>query len=92
MFEKEAKKWVKENTETEYKASYGEFSIEPSAKKSFSAGAEFGYNKAKEEVEKLKELISDCLFYCDHIDPYYNECLSEDNIFERAEKLGIKYE
>lgn len=92
MFKKEAKKWVKENTETDYKASYGEFSIEPSAKKSFSAGAEFGYNKAKEEVEKLKELISDCLFYCDHIDPYYNECLLEDNIFERAEKLGIKYE
>ena len=61
-------------------------------KQSFKDGAEFGYNKAKEEVEKLKELISDCLFYCDHIDPYYNECLSEDNIFERAEKLGIKYE
>ena len=92
MFEKEAKKWVKENTEIEYKASYGEFSIEPSAEKSFKAGAEFEYNKAKEEIEKLKELVSDCLFYCDHIDPYYNECLSEDNIFERAEKLGIKYD
>ena len=46
----------------------------------------------KEEIEKLKELVSDCLFYCDHIDPYYNECLTEDNIFERAEKLGVKYE
>ena len=48
MFEKEAKEWVKAHTETEYKASYGEFSIEPSAKKSFTAGAEYGYNKANE--------------------------------------------
>ena len=55
----------------------------------FKDGAEFGYNKGEEEIKKLKELVSDCLFYCDHIDPYYNECLSEDNIFERAAKLGI---
>lgn len=48
MFEKEAKKWVKEHTETDYKASYGEFPIEPSATKSFKAGAVFGYNKANE--------------------------------------------
>ena len=48
MFEKEAKKWVKEHTEIEYKASYGEFPKEPSAIKSFKAGAEFGYNKANE--------------------------------------------
>ena len=46
MFEKEAKNWVKEHTEIDYKASYGEFPIEPSATKSFKAGAEFGYNKA----------------------------------------------
>ena len=48
MFEKEAKKWVKENTKIDYRASYGEFPIEPSATKSFKAGAEFGYNKANE--------------------------------------------
>ena len=48
MFEKEAKIWVKEHTEIEYKASYGEFPKEPSAIKSFKAGAEFGYNKANE--------------------------------------------
>lgn len=48
MFEKEVKKWVKEHTEIEYKASYGEFPKEPSAIKSFKAGAEFGYNKANE--------------------------------------------
>lgn len=48
MFEKEARKWVKEHTKIDYQASYGEFPIEPSAKKSFKAGAEFGYNKANE--------------------------------------------
>lgn len=52
MFEKEARKWVKEHTEIDYQASYGEFPIEPSAIKSFKAGAEFGYNKAKEEMQK----------------------------------------
>lgn len=50
MFEKEAKKWVKEHTEIEYKASYGEFPNEPSAIKSFKAGAEHGYNKALKEI------------------------------------------
>lgn len=50
MFEKEAKKWVKEHTEIDYKASYGEFPEEPSAIKSFKAGAEFGYNKAIKEL------------------------------------------
>ena len=44
------------------------------------------------KITELQELLTDCLFYCDHIDPYYNECLTEDNIFERAEKLGVKYE
>ena len=48
MFEEEAKKWVKENTRIEYSASFGEFPIAPSATKSFTAGAEFGYNKANE--------------------------------------------
>ena len=58
MFEKEAKKWVKEHTEIEYKASYGEFPKEPSAMKSFKAGAEFGYNKANEEA---KDIINELL-------------------------------
>ena len=53
MFEKEAKKWVKEHTEIDYKASYGEFSKEPSAIKSFKAGAEFGYNKCFEQIRKI---------------------------------------
>lgn len=55
MFEKEAKKWVKEHTEIEYKASYEEFSKEPSAIKSFKAGAEFGYNKANEWHDLQKD-------------------------------------
>lgn len=64
MFEKEAKKWVKEHTEIEYKASYGEFPKEPSAIKSFKAGAEFGYNKANDwhkVSDKLPEM--DVLVY-----------------------------
>ena len=48
MFEKEAKKWVKENTRIEHSASFGEIEVEPSAKKGFQQGAEFGYNKANE--------------------------------------------
>ena len=43
------------------------------------------------KITELQELLTDCLFYCEHIDPYYNECLQEDNIFTRAEKLGVKY-
>jgi len=43
------------------------------------------------KITELQELLTDCLFYCEHIDPYYNECLREDNIFTRAEKLGVKY-
>ncbi len=48
MFEKEAEKWVRENTHTEHSASFGEVKVEPSAEKGFVAGAEFGYNKANE--------------------------------------------
>ena len=100
MFEKEAEEYVMredvitENDRVPFDNGYGfqTVSFEDEVKKGFKDGAEFGYNKAKEEIEKLKELVLDCLFYCDHIDPYYNECLTEDNIFERAEKLGVKYE
>jgi len=48
MFEKEAKKWVKENTHTEPSAIFGEITVYPSAEKGFQKGAEFGYNKANE--------------------------------------------
>ena len=48
MFEKEAKKWVKENTRIEHSASFGEIEVEPSAEKGYQKGAEFGYNKANE--------------------------------------------
>lgn len=48
MFEKEAKKWVEENTRIEHSASFGDIKVEPSAEKGFQKGAEFGYNKANE--------------------------------------------
>ena len=48
MFEKEAKKWVRENSRIEHSASFGEIAVEPSAEKGFQKGAEFGYNKANE--------------------------------------------
>ena len=65
----------------------------------YKDGAEFGYNKANEgenyelriKITELQELLTDCLFYCYHVDPYYISCLKEDEIFERAEKLGVKY-
>ena len=43
------------------------------------------------KIAELQELLTDCLFYCYHVDPYYIDCLKEDEIFERAEKLGVKY-
>ena len=89
MFEKEA---IRSFDELDDRGVGDDWSIEESYINGFSIGAEFGYNKSKEEIEKLRELVSDCLFYCDHIDPYYNECLTEDNIFERAKKLGIDEE
>ncbi len=64
MFEKEAKKWVKENTRIEHSASFGEIEVEPSAEKGFQKGAEFGYNKANEwhfVKDKLPELYKDVL-------------------------------
>lgn len=48
MFDKEAKSWVKKHTKIDYQASYGELPIEPSATKSYKAGAKFAYNKANE--------------------------------------------
>ena len=51
MFEKEAQKWVKTHTKIENKESYVELKG-PSAIKSFEAGAEFGYNKCKEELNQ----------------------------------------
>ena len=92
MFEKEAEEYAIDNYEN---CLYDDFPYANdlrARKQSFIDGAEFGYNKAKEEIEKLRELVSDCLFYCDNCDPYYNECLREDNIFERAKKLGINNE
>ena len=59
MFEKEAKKWVKENTRIEHSASFGEIEVEPSAKKGFQKGAEFGYNKGKAETALLSQHILD---------------------------------
>jgi hypothetical protein len=75
MFEKEAKKWVKEHTEIEYKASYGEFPKEPSATKSFKAGAEFGYNKAN-EWHKVKDILPpmDKLVYFWHENERFPVC------------------
>lgn len=52
MFEKDAKKWVKENIHIEHSASFGEIKVYPSAENGFQAGAEFGYNKAKEEYKE----------------------------------------
>ena len=49
MFEKEAQEWVKAHTKIENKESYVELKG-PSAIESFEAGAEFGYNKFKEEL------------------------------------------
>ena len=49
MFEKEAQEWVKAHTKIENKESYVELKG-PSAIESFEAGAEFGYNKCKEEL------------------------------------------
>ena len=64
MFEKEAKKWVKENTRiVEHSASFGDIKVEPSAEKGFQKGAEFGYKKGFEECAKARlnvTTISDC--------------------------------
>ena len=49
MFEKDAQEWVKAHTKIENKESYVELKG-PSAIESFEAGAEFGYNKCKEEL------------------------------------------
>ena len=51
MFEKEAQEWVKTHTKIENKESYVELKG-LSAIKSFEAGAEFGYNKCKEELNQ----------------------------------------
>ena len=40
MFEKEAKKWMKENTLIEHSVSFGDIHTEPSAEKGFVAGAD----------------------------------------------------
>ena len=55
MFEKEAKKWVKENSRIEHSASFGEIAVEPSAEKGFQKGAEFGYKLAHEEMNYLNK-------------------------------------
>ena len=67
-------------------------------KQAFLAGLKAGRNSKEGEtyelrmkITELQELLTDCLFYCFHVDPYYHECLEEDEIFTRAEKLGVKY-
>ena len=51
MFEKEAQEWVKTHTKIENKESFVELKG-PSTIESFKAGAEFGYNKCKEELNQ----------------------------------------
>jgi len=65
-------------------------------KDAFLAGFKAGKNVNEGEkyelsmkITELQELLTDCLFYCYHVDPYYIDCLKEDEIFERAEKLGV---
>ena len=53
MFEKEAKKWVKENIRIEHSASFGDIKVIPSAEKGFQKGAEFGYNKCFQQIKKI---------------------------------------
>lgn len=58
MLEKEAKKWVKENTRFEHSAIFGDLAVEPSAEKGFIAGAEFGYKKGFEFGVKSNEKVN----------------------------------
>ena len=52
MFEKEAREWVKSHTKIENKENYYVEVKGPSAIESFEAGAVFGYNKCKEELNQ----------------------------------------
>ena len=59
MFEKEAEEWVKGNTEIIDDEELGMECIkEPQAKESYLAGAEFGYNKAREEMQAQEYSMS----------------------------------
>lgn len=92
MFEKEAEEYAIDNYENCLYDNFPYTNDSRARQQSFKDGAEFGYNKVKEEIEKLRELVSDCLFYCKRCDSYYNDFLKEDKIFERVKKLGIDNE
>lgn len=81
MFEKEAEEWVISNTEI-YDDKFGiECENEPRAKEAYLAGAEFGYNKGKEDAKEELEQIRnernlfqekcddiELNYYCDKLD------------------------
>ena len=54
MFEKEAEEWVRTNSGYSTKEFHGQKAI-----KAFLAGAEFGYNKANEQLNKAKTLAAE---------------------------------
>ena len=95
MTEKELKQKAEENY---YKTYPVTLNIGKEVTDIFLAGLKAGKNANEGEIyelsmkiTELQELLTDCLFYCYHVDPYYIDCLKEDEIFERAEKLGVKY-
>ena len=75
MFEKEAEEWVRTNSGYSTKEFHGHKAIE-----AFLAGAELGYNKANEQLNKAKEIIEKmkCCENCRHYSHTYGHCYSYD--------------
>ena len=65
MFEKDAEEYVNEHSE--YDETFDMVFVNCETKKAFQDGAEFGYNKAKEETEYARTIIQDLL---DNSDEY----------------------
>ena len=61
MFEKDAKKYVNEHSE--YNETFDMVFVNCDTEKAFKDGAEFGYNKAIEELKQAKKLLEKWLFF-----------------------------
>ena len=80
MFEKEAKKWVKENIRTEHSASFGDIKVEPSAEKGFQQGAEITLRKV---IKYFSTRVLD-----EHCGGYFSHLLeNEEKLQELAKEL-----
>jgi len=88
MFEKEAEEYAKQNNPAEYGVRATHFTV----LNSFKDGAEYGYNKANEEIEVLKKALELYVNWADECDISWDNFPDmEEKWYKKVEEKGLSW-